>query len=754
LFFKKEMSNPVNPVSQVNSTQSYPFFTGVRVNSSTIPTNLPINPQTGTPVTYVLSSPTNTLYKRNGNSYMSKQMTSPFRFYDVNSELMHEINIGLSGNCNTQSTSNSSGTVMTSTSGPVYASVSPNTFTANGVNTNSSTSITVAAPLGTDPQTVANSINASASLSAPAPSGVSLNANLAKFEPNASHIVATQLRDSQIYVGPLQVNGPHQIGDRHPVGMIVHARATNKSIVSASDAGAYTAGHATNCSILHSDNDAGHVHAFARENSKALSLGHGSTTAGEASCGSVLVSGGVPNFSTSNGSKNSRFRLMLVGDGAVRHRRNVYALGKNTRCPSLDTLLEDATPNRNIPPLGCQVCTTITTGEHAPGFGHGSLVHGVATSNSLIQTSGDGATALGIADCNGVHAAAGRASFVQGLNNLALAPYSQATGHNSVSHMYGQQVQGIKGANNTNVPDSCDVCQHSKVLTHNHTQCEIVVDGTTITGFCLTYRLVLPSTPEDPIVNTPDGITITNFHLPSLICPSVAGVEVQVVSPAVIDSKTGLPYLGTDSFTARYCFHVERKDRNDQACHSSFIPSGGVVPICAFSPAITFPPIATGATSTSPCGDTTSPVIEADPEDNICGGFTLVFKEFVPTFINSVPNPRISPTPTSLNTVYNVSCPRTHTVFNVYSRIFCGYFEWVQASSGFSRVACVPTACPVSTVITAPAFVQAPPLTSCPPANYTQTNSVSQQVFAGSEFTVESNAFNFIQDMNQGFSSH
>ena len=116
-----------------------------------------------------------------------------------------------------------------------------------------------------------------------------------------------------------------------------------------------------------------------------------------------------------------------------------------------------------------------------------------------------------------------------------------------------------------------------------------------------------------------------------------------------------------------------------------------------------------------------------------------------------------------MNTVHNIACPRTHTVFNVYSRIFCGYFEWVQGSSGFSRVACVPTACPVSTVITTPAFVQAPPLTSCPPANFQSTQTTtsfqgSQQLFAGSEFTVapnvESNAFNFIQDLNQGFSSH
>ena len=730
------MLNPAIPVSQV---QSYPFLSGVRVNTTTIPTNLPVNPLTGTPVTYILSTPPGssvpTLYKRSGNSYVSKQMTTPFRFYDVNTELLHEINI-----------------TPTTSSGPVYASVSPNTFAGNGVNTNSSALITVSAPLGTDPQAVVNSINASASLSAPAPSGISLNANLTKLEPNATHLVVTQLRDSQIYVGPLQIPGLHQVGDRNPVGMIVHARATNKSIVSASDAGAYTAGHATNCSVLHSDNDAGHVHAFARENSKALSLGHGSTTAGEVSCGSIIVSGGAPKFNAPNCSKTSRYRLMLVGDGAVRHRRNVYSLGKNTSCSNSVTLLEDASPNRNIAPIGCQVCTSVTTGEHAPGLGHGSLVHGVATTNSLMQTSGDGATALGVADCNGVHAAAGRASFVQGRNNLALAPYSQATGHNSVSHMYGQQVQGIKGAHNTNVPDSCDICQHSKVLTHSHVQCEPVVDGTIITGFCLTYRLVLSSTPEDPIINTPEGITITNFHLPSLICPSVAGVEVQVVSPAVIDNKTGLPFVGGEAFTARYCFFVERRDRNDQPCHSSFIPSGGVVPSCAFSPGIVFPPIATGASSTTPCGNTTSPVIEADPEDNLCGGFTLVFREYVPTFINGLPNPRITPAPTTMNTVFSVTCPRTPTVFNVYSRIFCGYFEWVQASSGHSRVACVPTACPVSTVITTPAFVQAPPLTSCPPANYTQTTS--QQQTLGSEFTVGSNAFDFMQDLNSEFSSH
>lgn len=711
---------------------SYPLFTGVRITSSTIPTSLPINPLTGVPITYILSVPvgssTNTLYKRNGQSYLSKQMTTPFRFYDINTELLHEVNF----------------TPTQSIASPVYTSVSSGSFP---VNNSSSNTITLSTPLGADAQTVANSINASANLSAPTPSGISLNANLTKLEPNATHLVVAQLRDSKVYVGSGGVNGPHQVGDRIPVGMALHGRAENNSVLSVSDAGAYTAGHASNCSTLHSENDGSHVHAFAREKSKALALGHGSTTAGEVACGSVIVSGGVPYFNAPSCNKASRMKLMLIGDGAVRHRRNVYALGKNSKCPGLDTLLEDASPNRNIPPISCQVCTTITNGEHAPGYGHGSLAHGTATDNSLMQTSGDGSVAFGVADCNGVHAAAGRASFAQGRNTLALAPYSQATGENSVSHMYAQQVQGIRGAVNTNISDCCDVNQLSKVLTHGHTQCEILVDGTTITGFCLTYRLVLPTTPQDPIINTPDGITITNFHLPSLICPSVAGVEVKVVSPAVIDNKTGLPYIGADSFTATYCFYVERKDRNDQACHSSFIPTGGVVPSCAFSPGNIIPPIATGATVTTPCGDTTSPVIEADPEDNICGGFTLVFKEFVPTFINAVPNPRISPTPTALNTVYNVTCPRTHTVFNIYSRVFCGYFEWLQASSGFSRVACVPTACPVSTVVSTPSYSQGPPLTSCPPANYQQQTSL------GTEFTTSS-AFDFIQDLNQNFSSH
>lgn len=800
------MSNSVTFAPQGNNGQCYQIYAGTRSNTPpTANTNLTTNPLTNTPTNYVLVSTNtpsgivHTVYKRNPNGagFMSKQITTPTLFYDVNSELLCPIgfpqnNSGLGGLLSTPS---SAGLLMSSA--PVYASVTPvssTTYTSNGVTTSSAQNttsssvqnganlITVAAPAGTNPQAVAGAINASASLSTAAPSGISLNANLVKLEPSASHLVVTQLRDSQLYVGPLQINGPHQLEGRAPVGMILHGRAVNKSILSVGDAGAYAAGHAVNCSVIHTDNDGGHTHAFARENSKALSLGHGATTAGEASCGSVLTAGGTPNFNSPLCSK-SRFRLMTVGAGVVQHRRNVFSLSKNSRCPTLDFLLEDSTPNKSIAPLICQVCTDITSGEHAPGFGHASLVHGMASTNSLIQTSGDGAAALGVAHCNETLIAAGRGSFAQGRNNLALSPYSQATGQNSVSHMYGQYAQGVKGSHNTNVSECCNVCQFSRVITHSHVHCISVVDGTgTITGFLLEYRLVLGNTPEDPVINTPDGITITNFAFPSLVCPGVAKVDVQVSSPGITTSR-GIPFPdgNSDAFAVDYCFFVQRIDSDNQSCHRVIPEPPATVPIiggCIFSPTVV-PYFVNGATP--PAGAPISPILEADKQDNLCGGFTILFTEFVPLMINGVQNPRVGPPPTVLNTALGA-----RTVFQVLARIICATFQWTQAPSGFTRIACSPQEIRPIPGIAIPTYTAYPPLNACPPSSINinngggngsvvgatasncpcpQTTSTFQSaanIFAGTDFTVspdfaasvDAGAFNMIQGMNEQFASH
>ena len=848
------MSNSITSMSLGNNGQCYSLFIGVRVNSTTPPTNLPNQVRA---LLYVNPNGTYLVSKRSANSNggawsQFTSITSPFIFYDLNTELVCLVNFspgsnptsnGLLGatapNVNVYTGQSAAGVLMTP--GPNYATVTPvssTTVTSSGATLTATAPgmvsapvpagaslVTVAAPSGTNPQAVANSINASANLFSPAPSGVSLNANLVRTDPSAGHLSIAQLRDSQLYVGPLQVNGPHQTGPRIPAALLIHARASNKSVVSAADVGAYTAGHATNCSVLHADNDASHVHALAHDNSKAMSLGHGSTAAGQAGCGSALVAGGAPTFPTATGN-NSRYRLMAIGAGAVQHRRVIYSLDKNNRCPTLSTLLEDATPNRNIPPLNCQVCINNGTGDHAPGAGHGSIAHGVSLTNSLLQTSGDGAAAVGIAKCGEVHAATGLASQSFGRNNLALSPYSMATGQNSVTHMYGQFAQGIKGSHNSNVPENCDVCQFVRVVTHSHVDCMPVLNdtGTAVIGFLLTYRMVLGSTPEDAQINTPDGLTVTNYHLPSLVCPGVAKVDVQVSSSQIVNNM-GVIISGTnsDAFAVDYCFFVERVDRNqNQSCHHVIPEAPATVPIignCIFSTG-SIPYFINGATppiASAPI----SPVLESDPTDNICGGFTILFTEFVPTFITIPPsttpiaNPRIQPTPTTQNTTINSAIGRLITTFQIYSRIICATFQWTQTPAGFSRVACIPTAAPVTTVVTTPTFTPVPPQIVCP-TNFgggsggggggggggnvvnpggnnggnnggtgvvggvvgatnqnsnclgcTQTptpqfqTSQGGQVFAGSEFSVsdiatnfDTTPINFIQGMNQQFASH
>jgi hypothetical protein len=771
------MLNNVNSIFQGSNSQCYPIYSGVTSNTApNANTTLPINPLTNVPVTYVLVG-NNTLYKRNsnGNGYMFKQMTTPFLFYNVNSELICLIGF------NSQQTPTTSAGLLSTTA--TVTPISSTTYTNNGTTSPNSTVqtnanlVTVAIPPGSNPQIVANSINTVATLSAPAPSGVSLNANVVRLEPSASYSTIVQLRDSQLYVGPLQVNGLHRREPRNPVSMFVHARGDNKSIVSAGDVGAYTAGNSTNCSVLHSDNYASHIHAFARENSKVLSLGIGSTAAGESSCGSIMSAGGVPNLNNPLYAR-SRYRLMTVGLGVVQHRGNIYSLSGNSRCPTLDTLLENSTPYKSIPPISCQVCTDISTGEHAPGSGHGSIVHGVATTNSLIQTSGDGASAFGVADCNETHVALGRGSMVQGRNNIALSPYSQALGQNSVAHMYGQSAQGIRGSYGTNVSGACDVSQSVKVVTRSHVDCSPVISGNVITGFLLYYRMVLGNNPLEPRINTPDGMTVTNYALPSLVCPGVAKVDVQLSSPAITNSM-GVPYAdgNSDAYAADYCFYVQRTDVNqNQSCHL-VIPNNAPVPIvgsCQFSPSA--PPyfFVNGTPPSGAPSGIITPILEADLPDNLCGGFTILFTEYVP-----ITSPRIAPTPTTLNTIVHLES-RLNTTFQVLARIMCATFEWTQAPSGFTRVACVPHQNPPSVGITVPAYTAVPVQHNCPTTTnnnnngnggtvvgangitcVTNTQGVTGSIYAGNDFTVipdsiipDVNTFNMIQDLNNQFASH
>lgn len=722
--------------------QCYSIYTGRRISSTTNPNTVP-----GT-VNYILqcNANINNLYKRNLTSSTASwqlvPISEPFVFYDTASEIVCLINFPAS-----------SGTPTANT----VSAGAPNTVAAGA---NEVSAAVVSAGL----------------LFTPAPTGL-VTANLVRTEPSANYITISQLRNSVLYTGTLQINGTHN-PVRTPSGMLAHGRAVNNSVLSVADAAAYAGGHALNCSIIHADNDGSHVHALAHDQSKAVSLGHGATVAGHSGCNSVLQAGGPPTFKSRN---TNRHRIMIVGAGVVQHRNRVFALSKDSRCPRENILLEDHAPHRNIPPLGCKVCTDVGDGDHNPGNGHGALSHGQSITNSIVHAAADGASVLGVAKCGEVHAATGLASQAFGRANLALAPYSNAIGHNSVSHLYGQHVQGIKGSHNTNVQEDCNICQYSRVITHSHVTCTSVpstADPTRVGQLILTYYLVTGATPEDVEITTPDGITITNYNLPSLICPGVAGVEVEVVSPPII-GQGGMAILGSGEFCAKYCFCVSRTDMNGENCHSilpvSATVPGGLQPL----PDCTFFPM---GTSIPPAQ------LVSDLPDNICGGFTICFRE-VFDLDNLTPGQlsRITPTPTATNRLLTA-----RTTFQVLARIMCATFKWTQSPAAHTRVACSPPNLPVITSVTVPTYVAVPSTNICPTPNggnggpvsppdgnesvvstsasasqqtctkCPQNNISTSQLFAGSDFTLadgfnvspDVTAASFIQDINQQYMGH
>lgn len=467
-------------------------------------------------------------------------------------------------------------------------------------------------------------------------------------------LVVTQVSEGRVTTGPdgLVVRGTHN-NKRVAGGNIVHARVV-RSQVTASDAGAMVGGHFIDGSVGAADNDAANVLVLARNNSKALALAQGSTVRGSVECNSVMQAGGTATLR--NIPARTGLTLAKIGDNLYFTHNTVSVIQKSGPCVTTRYFVEKANTKKPVPILGCQVCTNSDNDEHSSGNGQGSLVTAYASDNSIVHTAGDGSLAIGIAkDCE-AHVAAGLASQVRGRGNIALAAYSDATGHGALAHMHGQYAQAIKCGD-----CGCGRCQYSRVLTHSVATCTPVVTNGNITAFTITYYLVLGDTPDDPIIKSPDGTTITNYRLPSLACPGSAAVTVDVVSPGIV--VNGATVVAPSA--AKYFFLVSRNDQNGCATHTSS-------------------DIDTLST-TGPMPNT--PTFAANLANNICNGYTLSFTEEIPVTITNPPSPvpRIaSPSPVRPEDVQSTS----NTAFTLIVRNLCATFKITDTGSGYSHIVC------------------------------------------------------------------
>jgi hypothetical protein len=672
----------------------FPIFTGRRLNNSASPPNTPFD------VCHILQCLGNVspgqasfrLWRRqrqgaSNNTNNSRQcdssganfqwvlvpITCPFVFYDISCELICLIGIPVATPPTTTSTSTQNTTgaagMTTATTTPVVTSNIPATVSAGAGQVVSA-----------------------------APTNAVTTGPVVQVNPTGSNFVVAQVVNSTVNTGPngLIVPGPHNT-TRNAGGQIVHARVVGNSTVSASDAGAIVGGHFIDRSVGVADNDASNVLVLAYQNSKALALGQGSTVRGQVGCNSVVQAGG--SSSLRNIPARSGLTLTTVGKGIYFTHTSVSAIRRGVNgCNTQAVFLENANNNIPLPVLGCQVCTDSEADDHLSGNGHGSLVNALATNNSLVHTAGDGALAVGVAKNCEVHVAAGLASQVRGRGNIALAAYSDATGHGAIAHMHGQFAQAIKGTRNSSSPGSCNQCQYNRVLTHSSARCEPILsnDGLTITGFTVTYTLVLGDTPEIDVITTPEGTTVTNYRLPALICPGVAAVDVEIVSPSV--APEGTPLTGLGAFRVTYCLLVTRTDMDGCVSHR-VLPAPGttLTPLCSITePGTTIPTVTT----------------RSNLPNNICNGFTIQFTETIP--VTPGVNPRVvSPNPITPQDLL-VASRRT---FNIIVRTICATFKYTESPSGFAQIACAPPLLPPIRSVQIPPFIAPTPVAPCSDPN-------------------------------------
>lgn len=685
----------------------FPIFTGRRLNNSASPPNTPFD------VCHILQCLGNVspgqasfrLWRRqrqgaSNNTNNSRQrdssganfqwvlvpITCPFVFYDISCELICLIGIPVAtppttASTSTQNTTGAAG-MTTATTTPAVTSNIPATVSAGAGQVVSAAQVVSTAGL----------------VFSTAPTNAVTTGPVVQVNPTGSNFVVAQVANSTVNTGPtgLIVAGPHN-QNRTAGGQIVHARVVGNSTVSASDAGAIVGGHFIDRSVGVADNDASNVLVLAYQNSKALALGQGSTVRGQVGCNSVVQAGG--SSSLRNIPARSGLTLTTVGQGTFFTHTSVSAIRRGVNgCNTQAVFLENANNNIPLPVLGCQVCTDSEADDHLSGNGHGSLVNALATNNSLVHTAGDGALAVGVAKNCEVHVAAGLASQVRGRGNIALAAYSDATGHGAIAHMHGQFAQAIKGTHNSSSPGSCNQCQYNRVLTHSSARCEPILsnDGLTITGFTVTYTLVLGDTPEIDVITTPEGTTVTNYRLPALICPGVAAVDVEIVSPSV--APEGTPLTGLGAFRVTYCLLVTRTDMDGCVSHR-VLPAPGtpLTPLCSITePGTTIPTVTT----------------RSNLPNNICNGFTIQFTETIP--VTPGVNPRVvSPNPITPQDLL-VASRRT---FNIIVRTICATFKYTESPSGFAQIACAPPLLPPIRSVQIPPFIAPTPVAPCPDPN-------------------------------------
>lgn len=670
----------------------FPIFTGRRINNSASPPNTPFD------VSHILqclgnasSSQTSfRLWRRqrqSANNITNNQrqcdssganfqwvlvpITCPFIFYDISCELICLIGIPMS----TPPTSNVTNEGI---SGTVTSNI-PATVSAGAGQVVSAAQVVSTAGL----------------VFSTSPTNTITTGSVVQINPTGNNFVVAQVANSTVNTGPtgLIVNGSHN-QNRTTGGQIVHARVVGNSTVSASDAGAIVGGHFIDRSVGVADNDASNVLVLAYQNSKALALGQGSTVRGKVGCNSVVQAGG--SSSLRNIPARSGLTLTTVGKGTFLTHTSISAIRRGVNgCNAQTVFLENANNNMPLPVLGCQVCTDSEADDHLSGNGHGSLVNAFATNNSLVHTAGDGSLAVGVAKNCEVHVAAGLASQVRGRGNIALAAYSDATGHGAIAHMHGQFAQAIKVNRNSNSPGSCNQCQYNRVLTHSSARCEPILsnDGLSITGFTVTYTLVLGDTPEIDVITTPEGTTVTNYKLPALICPGVAAVDVDIVSPSV--APEGTPLTGLGAFRVSYCLLVIRTDMDGCVSHRVFpAPGTTLTPHCSIAePGTTIPTATT----------------KSNLPNNICNGFTIQFTENIP--VTPGVNPRVvSPNPITPQDLL-VASRRT---FNIIVRTICATFKYTESPSGFAQIACAPPLLPPVRSVQIPPFIAPTPVAPCP----------------------------------------